>query len=314
MQQRASFSLMEGGCRSRAMTDGVDTRDRIRIAGVQMEPRLGQARENVAEVVRMTKAAAAVRADLVVYPECAISGYVFRSRQEALLVAETVPGPSTEELAALCRELNIYMIFGLLEKQDDKLFNAAVFLSPKGIIAKYRKAHLPCLGVDRFVERGDTPFEVYQTPIGNIGLLICYDIMFPECPRVMALLGADILVMPTNFSPRPWGRAEKIVNYVLNTRALENRVHVVAVDRVGTEEGYRFVGKSRIVSALGDTLAEAVTDREEVLYAEVSLAMARQKQSIVIPGEWEVNGIEDRRPELYGEVARLGRSPAGDNK
>ena len=179
--------------------------DRIKIAVVQMEPELMKTGENLRTILNATKKAADNHANLIVFPECSLTGYIFSSRQEALPFAETIPGPSTEKLVYLCQELRVYVIFGLLEKENDKLFNAAAFLGPQGLIGKYRKNHLPFLGVDRFVDIGDQPFRVHRTPIGNIGLHICYDVVFPESSRVLALLGADILALPTNF---PRGRGE----------------------------------------------------------------------------------------------------------
>jgi predicted amidohydrolase len=276
--------------------------DKIRIAAVQMEPRLMKIGENLDSMVRTTKQAAHNQANLIVFPECSLTGYVFSSRQEALPFAETIPGPSTEKLASLCHELKVYVIFGLLEKENDKLFNAAAFIGPEGLIAGYRKNHLPFLGVDRFADAGDKPFQVHQTPIGNIGLQICYDILFPESSRVMTLQGADILVLPTNFPQR---RGEKL-NLIVSARAIENRVHVVSADRVGSERGCSFSGMSKIVDALGDVLSLASPDREEIIYGGVSLDTSRQKHITFIPGEWELDQIKDRRPELYGLITNPG--------
>ena len=274
--------------------------DKVKIAAVQMEPKLMKIGENLESILSAVRKAADNQADLIVFPECSLTGYIFSSRQEALPFAETIPGPSTEKVISLCRELKVYVIFGLLEKEGDRLFNAAAFVGPQGLIAGYRKNHLPFLGVDRFVDPGDKPFQVHQAPIGNIGLHICYDIIFPESARVMTLLGADILALPTNF---PQLRGEKL-NYAVSARAIENRVHVVSADRVGSERGYSFAGLSKIVNASGDILGLASPDKEEIIYGEVSLEQARQKHLTLIPGEWEVDQIKDRRPELYGVITK----------
>ena len=275
-------------------------RDKVKVAAVQMNPTITKNKENLDKVLRETKAAAQNGADLIVFPECALTGYVFSSREEVMPFAESIPGTSTDRLAASCKELGVHVVVGLLEKDADRCYNAAVLIGPGGLVGKYRKNHLPFLGVDRFIDSGDGLFQVYKTPIGNIGLHICYDCNFPESARIMALLGADIIVLPTNW---PEGR-EKIVNYVVNTRAYENKVHLVAVDRVGNERGTRFLGRSKIISATGDTLTEASSEDEEILYAEVSLAEARQKHIIIKAGEFEVDFIRHRRPELYGEITR----------
>ncbi len=273
--------------------------DRIKIAAVQMAPKLMGNEANLKAMLSAAREAAVKQAKLVVFPECGLTGYVFCSREEALPFAETLPGPSTEELNSLCRRLGVYVIFGLLEREGDRLFNAAALVGPQGFIAGYRKNHLPFLGVDRFVDIGDRPFQVHKTPIGNIGIYICYDIVFPESSRVMTLMGADILALPTNF---PQVRRETLSTYVVTARAIENRVHVVSADRIGSERGYSFAGLSKIVSASGKILGLASPDKEEIIYGEVSLDFARQKLHIIIPSEYEVDYIADRRPELYGVI------------
>ena len=274
--------------------------NRIKIAAVQMEPKLMMVNGNLESMVSAAVNAADNRADLIVFPECSLTGYIFSSRREALFFAETIPGPSTERITSLCQELNVYIIFGLLEKDGDRLFNAVAFVGPQGLIAGYRKNHLPFLGVDRFVDIGDKPFQVHQTPIGNIGLYICYDVAFPESSRVMTLLGADVLALSTNFAQ---GRGEKY-RHVIIARAFENRVHVVSANRVGSERGYSFAGLSEIVDASGEVLSLASPDEEEIIYGEVSLDSARQKHVTITPGEFELDFIKDRRPELYGVITR----------
>ncbi len=274
--------------------------DIVKAAAVQTDPKLMRNRENMDSMLKAVNSAADKKANLIVLPECSLTGYVFQSRQEALPFAETIPGPSTEELLPLCKQRNVYVIFGLLEKADDKLFNAVAFVGPEGLIGSYRKIHLPFLGIDRFVDKGDRPFQVHTTPIGRIGMHICYDILFPECARVMTLLGADIVVLSTNF---PEGRGE-MLNCVARARAIENKVHVVLADRVGTERGFTFAGMSNVVSATGEVLSLASPDREESVYGEVSLEAARQKHRVFLPGEWEIDNIGDRRPELYGLISR----------
>jgi predicted amidohydrolase len=276
----------------------VDT-DKVKLAAVQMAPRLMEPGQNLDYIAGAVEVAAASRADLIVFPECSLTGYIFNSRAEAMSVAETLPGPSTERLIPICRERGVYVVFGLLEKEGDRVFNAAALVGPQGFMARYRKTHLPFLGVDRFVDKGDGPFEVHRTPVGNIGIYICYDVVFPESSRVMTLMGADILALPTNF---PQVRRETLSTYIVSARAIENKVHVVAADRIGSERGYTYAGLSKIVSATGKTLGLASTDKEEIIYGEVSLGAARNKHFTIIPGEYEVDYIADRRPELYGLI------------
>jgi predicted amidohydrolase len=273
--------------------------DKVKIAAVQMNPAIMQNKRNLDKILSEVRTAAGNGADLIVFPECALTGYVFSRREEAVPFMETVPGLSTDKLAACCGELGVHVVVGLLEKDANKCFNAAILIGPGGLVGKYRKNHLPFLGIDRFLDYGDRPFEIYRTQIGNIGIHICYDCNFPESARIMTLLGADILVLPTNW---PQGRG-KVAKYVVNTRAYENKVHFVAVNRVGEERGTRFIGNSKIIDTWGDTLAQATGDDEQTIYAEVSLTEARQKHVIFKAGEFEMNFIRDRRPELYGKIA-----------
>jgi len=277
-------------------------RDEIKIAGVQMYPKLAAKGENIENMMTLASTAAENGADLVVFPECTLTGYMFRSHEEALPYMETVPGPFTESLSRFCEEKNIYITAGLLEKDGDKCYNIAVLAGPEGLIGKYRKIHLPFLGIDRFLEHGDKPFQVYKTLIGNIGLLICYDCNFPESARVMTLMGADILALPTNWPEK----RDNMPNYVVITRAIENRVHVAAVNRVGTERGGRFIGLSRIVSAEGEVLDKA-GDKEKIIYGTVSLKTAREKHVIIKPGELEIDLIRDRHPEFYSTITEANK-------
>lgn len=279
-------------------------RDKVKIAAVQMEPRIMQNRENFDRILSKTRIAANTSADLIVFPECALTGYMFTSREEAIPYMETIPGPSTEKLASCCRELGVHVVVGLLEIDDDKCFNAAVLVGPDGLVGKYRKNHLPFLGIDRFLDPGEGPFPVYKTAIGNIGMHICYDCNFPESARVMMLLGADILALPTNW---PSGRG-KVAKHVVISRAYENKVHIAAVNRVGSERGTKFIGLSKIVNAWGDTLVEAGGEYEQIIHGELSLAEAKEKHMVFKAGEFELDFLCDRRPELYGEITKTRKS------
>jgi len=276
----------------------------LRVAVAQMEPRLFEKKHNLDRAGELLRTASHRGTKLVVLPECAITGYVFASREEAMPMAEPIPGPSTDALGRLCAELDLHAVFGLLETDGEHLYNAAALIGPQGLIGSYRKVHLPFLGVDRFVDRGSGPFQVHETTLGKIGLLICYDVTFPEASRALALGGAEIIALPTNW---PSGR-DKVPAFVINSRALENRVHFLASNRVGTERGFTFIGKSKIADATGETLACA-DSFEELLYADLDLEQARIKSTIFIPGQFELHMFEDRRPELYGALAQPLREP-----
>jgi predicted amidohydrolase len=271
----------------------------IRVAAVQMEPRILDTDRNLTRCLELTRIASREGARLIVLPECALSGYAFSSLEEAVPFCETVPGPSTDRIAETCRQLDVHVVIGMLERAGRGCYNAAALLGPPGLLGKYRKIHLPYVGVDRFLERGDSPPKVFETGIGRIGMGICYDVMFPEHARVLALGGADLLVLPTNWLEQ----REHIPEHVVPARAAENRIFVVAANRVGIERGTRFIGTSVIAHcAKGAVLARGKADEEEILYADLNLAEARDKHVVITPGEFEFNLVRDRRPELYGRI------------
>lgn len=270
----------------------------MKIAGVQMDVQLAAVKQNVAAIADRYAEARRNGAELVVFPECAVTGYCFDSHAEALPAAEPIPGPVTEMMTAMCRELGGYVIYGTLERDGDRLFNAAVAVSGDGVLGSYRKTHLPYLGVDRFTTYGDRPFAVHAAGSLRFGMNICYDGGFSEPARCLALLGADLIVLPTNW---PAG-AEMAAEYAVNTRAMENTVYYMSVNRVGIERGFGFIGRSRICDPLGRSLAVS-TDREEtILYADIDPELARQKHIIRVPGKHEIDRIADRRPEIYGPI------------
>jgi predicted amidohydrolase len=272
----------------------------VRIAAVQMDPSLGETEKNLSTILDRLQKAAKNGARLIVFPECALTGYGFGSRSEALEHAETIPGPSVERVAKSCEALGVSCVFGLLERDGERLFNACVLVGPEGVIGSYRKIHLPFLGVDRFVDPGDRDFAVQEAEGIRIGMHICYDGAFPEPPRVLTLLGAELLVLPTNWPTH----SENAAEHMMSCRALENVVYTIAVNRVGEESGFQFIGRSSIMDTAGNRLAFASPDKQEILYAEIEPAKARQKKLIRRPGLHEIDRIADRRPSFYKVIVR----------
>ena len=136
--------------------------------------------------------------------------------------------------------------------------------------------------------------------MGKVGINICFEARLPEPARVMALSGAEIIVLPTNW---PQG-AEETSRFVVNTRAYENRINYVAVNRVGIERGFQFIGQSKIVDPSGRILAEGSSDKEEILYATLNLDAAQNKRVVIRPSEFELPLWEERHPELYRAITR----------
>jgi len=276
----------------------------MKVAAVQMDVEILAKERNLARILAHLETAARTGAKLVVFPECALTGYCFSSREEAMPVTETVPGPSTEEIATAARAFGCTAIVGMLEREGERIFNAAAVVGPEGILGTYRKIHLLCLGIDRFDAPGDKPFPVFETAHGTVGINICFDVSFPEAPRILKLKGAQLLAVPTN-----WPLASDTWQHTPLVRASENHIHVVAADRVGEERGFRFAGHSQIVDFMGNVLAEAGEAEETILYADVDLAAADQNRVVRVPGQYEFDRIAARRPEMYGPLAERAKRP-----
>lgn len=276
----------------------------VRVAVAQFDPQLAEPARNLATCIARLEESAAQGADLLVLPECAIPGYVFDSLDEALPFAEEIPGSSTAALAAACARLGIHVVCGLLEQHEGGARNAAVLVGPDGLIGTYRKTHLPYLGVDRFTTPGDE-LPVFDTAIGRIGIEICYDLRFPEVTRALALAGAEIIALPTNWPVEAAANAELLTT----ARAYENRVYLLVANRVGRERTAEFSGRSQIVDPGGQRLAETDATSETLLVADLDLGRARDKSIIPAEGVYEMQLFGHRRPELYGALVE-DRQPA----
>jgi predicted amidohydrolase len=280
----------------------------MRAAIVQSNPRLGDVERNLGECLRRAEEAAAQGCDLVVFTECALSGYMLATREEAARCAEPVPGPSTEALAAVCARHGLHCVLGLLELDGRILRNTAVLVGPDGLVGRYRKSHIACIGADCFTTPGDDRYEVHETPIGKIGLQVCYDWRFPEITRVLALRGADVIAHPTN-SPVA---ARALADFLPRARAAENAVFFLMANRIGTESGTTFFGRSQVVDPFGRVLCDAGESDEELLVAELDLELARAKTKEPGAGAYAVRLFADRRPELYGGISETCLGPHVD--
>lgn len=274
---------------------------KFKIAGVQMDCTLMDTAANLAAIGKNLRDAALKGAKLAIFPECIVTGYCFESKEEAWPYAEIIPGPTTNTLTAMCLENDIYAVVGMLEKAGDHLFNAAVLVGPKGLVGCYRKVHLPYLGVDRFTTSGAGPFAIYDIDGLRVGMQICYDGGFPEPTRCMMLDGVDLVALPTNWP----ALALKTAELVPPSRALENHIYFAGINRVGSERGFQFIGRSSIASPYAESIALSKDDQPTILYADIDVSVSRNKQIIRIPGAFQLHRINDRHPELYGRI--LGR-------
>ncbi len=278
----------------------------VTVASIQMEPRIGRKDENLARSVALVERAAAGGADLVVLPELANTGYMFESRAEAFALAEPVPnGPSTQAWIEVARRCNTLIVAGIAERDGERLYNAAVVVGPGGWLGTYRKLHL--WGDEHlFFEAGDKGLPLFHTPWGRLGVVICYDGWFPEVYRLLAMQGADVVAMPTNWVPMPGQPAGSpaMANTLAMASAHSNGLNIVCANRTGTERGQPFIGQSLIVDAQGWPLAgpAAVGGDDLVLTAQLDLRATRQARQLNAFN----HVLRDRRDDVYDPMLGTG--------
>lgn len=256
---------------------------------------------------RLLRDAAARGATLAVLPELCTISYDFRARDHVEPHAESLDGPSVTGWMKVARETGMLIVAGFPEGADDRLYNTAVLLGPAGVIGTYRKAHLYHFERDIFTP-GDGGFKVWDTPLGRVGMLICYDLRFAEAVRILLIHGAQILCVPTTWTdlgkPEPWdARGWCGANYLAAGHAYGNRMWVACATRAGVDGAVRALGCSAVFAPSGlASTGPASPAGEEVLVAD--LDMTRADASRATP---EMDLVRDRRPELYNDLTRAGR-------
>lgn len=258
----------------------------MRLAIVQTNPIFGDVEHNITRAVSLMDS---VVADLYVLPELFNTGYNFADEQEVSRLAEPVSGNTFHAIAGFAGKRSCYVVYGFPEK-DDKFYNSAALVGPAGFIGLYRKIHL----YDRenlFFEKGQLGFPVFSLPFGKVGIMVCFDWMYPESARTLALKGAHLIAHPSNL----------VLPYcpdAMVTRCLENRVFAATANRVGRENrggvDLTYIGKSEVVSPRGEILRRLGDDGEEVAVVEVDLSMAEDKR--INPYN---DLLPDRRPQYY---------------
>jgi predicted amidohydrolase len=271
------------------------------IACVQSDVTFADVPANLQRVLRWIQKAGEGGADLAVLPECMLTGYAYDSREEAMPHALAIDDSLFDQLAEAAAAQNLHLTLGFLEQDSGRLFNASALIGPSGVVGHYRKIHLPHLGIDRFVDRGDIPYGVHTANTRSdgevkIGMAICYDSSFPEPIRLLALEGADVIALGTNW---PNG-ASRTAEVVPPARSMENHLFFVAANRVGEENGFGFCGCSSICGPDAVVLASTDSDEETILFAEADPAHARNKRIERVPGKHVIHRFNDRRPEFYG--------------
>lgn len=265
--------------------------------------------ENFEKAVEGIRSAAKKGAQIVCLQELFRSLYFCVAEEyEPFKLAEPVPGPATERLQAEARALNVVIVASLFEKRTEGIYhNTAVVLDADGTyLGKYRKMHIP--DDPSYYEKfyftpGDLGFPVFQTRVGKIGVLVCWDQWYPEAARIMALRGAEILFYPTAIG---WadGEKEEVKQHQWNAwqtiqraHAIANGIPVVAVNRVGHEGNQTFWGRSFVADTFGELLYEAPVDKEEVAVVRVDLG-----RSDTTRVHWPF--LRDRRIDAYADILK----------
>jgi predicted amidohydrolase len=265
----------------------------MKVGFVQFRPALADRRDTIQEIQRLSKDFES--ADLVVLPELCNSGYNFISDEQARETAEeAATGPFVTFLHKLCRENNQHIVAGIneVDERTGNLYNSAVLIGPEGHFGTYRKLHLFMKEKDHF-RTGNLGLPVFDLGAYKLGVLICFDWIFPETWRVLALRGADIVCHPSNLVLP--GLAQRAVP----VQALMNRIFIVTANRIGTEGDLTFTGLSIIADPEGNVLAQASQAETEVQIVDIDIAMARNKA--VTPCN---DVFEDRHPGEYRELVK----------
>ena len=267
-----------------------------RIVCHQLAPQVGQADENRAMALAAITGAAADGADVIILPELTSSGYMFESADEAAALAIGADDPLLEQWGQAGG--GAVVIAGFCERgADGNIYNSAAVTGPDGVIGIYRKVHL----WDReklWFTPGDAPPRVFDTPAGRIGVLVCYDLEFPEMPRTLALAGAELIAVPTNWPlmERPEGEHAPEVMVGMGA-ARVNRVAIACADRTGTERGQDWNAGTSIIDQ--DGWVRAAQPGIGPAAAELDLTRSRDKRYTGL-----ADAFADRRPDLYGAVTQ----------
>jgi len=267
----------------------------ITVALGQMSCRAGDKEHNIETIERMVKRAKKRKADLIAFPELALTGYVVRDR--AYELAEAIPnGPSIGRIKELAKKHNIHIITGIIERSPRAgavLHNTAVLISPQGYVGKYQKMYLPTHSVfeeKRYFRPGyQTP--VFETQIGRLGMIICYDVYFPEVSRLLSVKGAKLIVC---ISASPSVR-RGFFETLTAARAIENTVFLAFVNLAGIQDGLQFWGGSRLLAPSGSVITQAKYDEDDLITSKVDFSDITRVQA------W-VPTLRDLRPEIFSSL------------
>ncbi len=260
----------------------------MRVGYYQFQPEFGLVKHNLKKV-EITLSG--VQADIIVLPELAFTGYLFEDRDELQSLAEDISdSPTVQRLTKLSTNNSFHLVTGFAERKGEKLYNSALVIGPSGVVHCYRKLHLFNTEKDYF-DPGDTPLDVVEIAGVKVGIMVCFDWIFPEVVRTLALKGADLICHPSNL----------VLSYcqkAMLTRSLENSVYSITANRTGMDSRSHgelsFTGRSQLVGPRGEILESSSQQEEEVVLCDIDISQARDKFMT------ERNDLFlDRRPSFY---------------
>lgn len=271
---------------------------KVKITLAQMTSTLEDKEKNLQKMDKIITEAAKQESQLVIFPELILTGYSCGDRYYSL--AESIPGNSVKKIESIANKNDIHVIFGMVEEDGEGIiYNTSVMVGPKGYLGKYRKRYLPTHLVfeEKKYFRQGYEAKMIDTEIGKIGLMICYDIYFPEIARQLTLMGSQLIVC---ISASPATRRGYFETFI-SSRAMENTIFLAYVNLVGTEDSLLFWGGSRIVGPDGTIIAKAKYDEEDLITATIDYSDLKASR-IAAPV------IRDLRPEIFNELYQLSKN------
>jgi beta-ureidopropionase len=272
----------------------------MRLALVQR--RVGPDRAaNVQGGLEAARQAAGQGAQLVVFPELAFTPFYPQhpasgTREDVLRMAETVPGPTTDQFSKLAREAGIVIVLNVFEREGDVTYDCSPVIDADGTLAgRTRMVHIteyPCFHEQQYYAPGNLGAPVFDTHVGRLGVAICYDRHFPEYMRALALGGADLVAVPQAGLVDEW--PDGFFEAEMCTAAFQNGYFVALCNRVGVEERLTFAGESYVCGPDGAVIARAARGQDATLVADIDLADASRSHARRVL-------LKDRRPDLYRE-------------
>ncbi len=260
----------------------------MQLSIIQFTPIFGDIDKNIEQLTKLIEKVD--EANLIVLPELASTGYKFKDRDEAMTLSERANDSRfLSFLSGVASRKSCYIVAGFNEREGEKLYNSSALIRSGGIVGVYRKLHL-FWDEKKIFEPGNLGLPIFDTEIGKIGMLICFDWMFPEAWRTLALKGASVIAHPSNLV-LPYCQS------VTPSYSLINRIFIATANRLGTEQELTFTGNSIITNPIGEVIAHGSTDKSEIVTAIFNPLLALNKK--ITP---ENDAFTDRRADVYGDL------------